>query len=365
MLQDQFGTNAKVLTGATGREASYRRNGTPQLSGDIDLEHDDAYALRALFDTCIPRLRAFRSEPDPADPNNAPPIAVCRHAGIIMPVEDKGDEGIMSFVSPGVFERAEYGFIGPQEFIRNATPAGQVLQDLCVQTEQNGTALGLTFGTLEPTPPIDLAYDSGAIKITADAVEDLGGGFDFEVAPLADSTGQGSTLGRLDVYTRQGIRQAGAIFGYGDGTVGNCKDANRQTLKPINYVIVTGDEGTVGFGYDLASIQKFGQWFATDSLTGVTDVKLLAATAQSMVRSAPETVISIQPDPTIVGGDGNPLVPMPGVHYWLGDNVIASVRKGAFVYDGEPRIDGIEIKIDDEGYEVEHALTIADATATY
>lgn len=353
-LQDASGANLSLLTGARARYVDWTRSSTPEAYFELDLEHDDAYAVRAALGLGVPRLRAFRIEPD----LEAGQLAVCRFGGLVLPVEEDAASGLMKVTARGVFEVLE-GRFTDELFARDVTPAGDIAVELFELTETIDGPTGMRIGNVDFTTPRDVTHEER--KNIADAWAELADAFDYEVVPLSDDTGQGFELGELNIYGRQGVVRDGAAFGYGDETVGNCSGANRQTLRPRNRVIVTGDEGTYAIAEDPASIDRYGVWTHVESMSDVLDESMLQARADELVQGNLDTVVSFTPDPAKVNDDGEPLTPIPGVDYWLGDSVPLTVRKGAFESDGYVRVDGIRVDIDDDGFEAAHTVRIGDA----
>lgn len=355
VLQNPLGANLSVLTGARSRHLSYKRSSTPEATFDLDLEHDDAYVLQealVLGGGGVPRLRCFRVERQ----IDGTERAVCRFGGIIAPLDEGASSGIVTVTARGAFEVYE-GRLTDDLFARDLTPAGDIAVELHELTETLDGPTGIVVGDVEVTDPVDVTYDER--KRISDAMIDLSDVFDFEVVALAESDGQGFDLGRLDVWARQGVDRPEAVFGYGEGTVGNCDDATRQTLRPINRVWVTGDEGLVGFAEDGASQDRYGVWTETYSMSDVLDQSVLDARAEALLQPNWRRVVTFTPNPSLTDDDGEPITPQPWDAYWLGDTGRLSVRKGSFEYDGAPRLDGIDIDIDDEGYESAHSVTVA------
>lgn len=354
-LQDAAGSNLSVLSGARERKLSYRRSSTPEATLKLDLEHDDAYVLQealAIGGGGLPRLRCFRVE-EQADGTD---LAVCRFAGT-NPVLDEGtDDGTVGVTFRGAFEVLEGRFVGELfTWARDITPAADIAVDLITEAD-DVFPTGIVIGNVEVTEPRDATYD---LKRVADAVAELSDAFDFELVPLADATGQGFDLARFDAWIRQGTDRPEAVFGYGEGTVGNCHGAGRKTTAPRNRVFVTGDEGIVGFAEDTDSQDRYGVWTHTESMSDVLDLSVLTARAQALLQPAPQRVVTFSPNPAKVDDDGELITPQPWRDYWLGDTVRLTIREGSFVYDGAPRVDGVDIDIDDEGFESGHDLTIA------
>lgn len=362
MLQaPRVGTNVRVLTGVTGRKLSFKRSSTPEVTGTIDLEHDDAYAINALVSDGEPILRGFRLEPQ----GDNTTLAVARVAGVISPISEQAAEGTVNFTARGVFERLEGYLIGDPDapWSRDFIDAGDAMLEVLAEANAERDT-GIVPGA---NPPSSATLDSLTYegKVNADAIVELAGtrgGPDYEVIPVANENGEGSTLGRFEVYAPQGIDRPEAVFGYGAGTVGNCTDADRQTSRPRNRVIVYGDEGIRGIAEDVQSQDRYGLWTYTESMSDTVDLSLLQARADELLQPDPARIVSFTPDASRIDASGAPLAPQPWLDYWLGDTVRAIIRKGAFVYDGTPRIDALDIELDDDGFESAHVVQIATPT---
>lgn len=355
-LQDSLGSNLSLLAGAYDRHLSYKRSSTPEAKFSLELEHDDAYSLLEALRNGLPRLRAFRVELMP----DLSLAAVVRYGGIILPLDEKASDGTIEVTSRGMFELFEGRDVGAPEapWARDMQDVGVTIFEL-IDMVNAELDTGIVKGTRESSIPVDVTYEGkrvsdGIIELLATA-----NGPDLELVPVADATGQGWTMARAEVYSSQGVERPGAVFGYGAGTVGNCSDAGRQTTKPRNRVTVYGDEGIFGYAEDFGSQIKYGLWGDTDSLSDTIDVSLLDARARELLQPEPFRVVTFNPDPTLVAADGTALTPSPWRDYWLGDSVPLSVRKGAFTYDGMVRVDGIDIDIDDDGFESSHGIIVS------
>lgn len=348
-LQDQNGSNLSVLAGALNRSLSFRRSSTAEAAGEIDLDHDDAYTLVDASLVGLPRLRCFRLEEQP----DKSLLARCRFSGLLSSLDEGGSGKTLTFAFRDAFDVLEGRFTG-EVFGRDVTAAAQIAVDLISGTELEWPT-GIAIGTLEPTEPLDATYER---KRISEAIVELSSSFDFELVPYADATGQGSQLATFQAWARQGADRPEAVFGYGDGTLGNCSDATRKTGRPVNRAIVRGDEGIIGFAEDAVSIQKYGLWTVDEGMSDTLDVSVLNARARDLLRPNPERIVGFNPDPGYIDDAGDSLTPRPWLDYWLGDTVRLSVREGAYAYDGKPRIDGITIELDDEGYESSHAVTV-------
>lgn len=355
MLQEATGQTRSVLSGARSRHLSYKRSSTPEASFDLELEHEDATVLQDVIlagGGGMPRLRAFRVEEQP----DGSELAVCRFGGVLSVCEEKAAAGLVSVTFRGVFDVLESRFIETL-FARDLVPAGDIAVELIEEVNAGGPT-GLVVGDVEGTDPRDVTYEER--KPYADGILDLADAFDFEVVPLAEADGQGFDLGRFNAWVKQGMDRPAAIFGYGADTVGNCLDASRKTLPPRNRVWVSGAEELVGLAEDFESQARYGVWEYASAMSDVLDQGLLDDRAQALLLPGPMRVVSFTPNPSKVDDEGNPVTPLPWIDYWLGDTVRLTVRKGSLQFDGSPRVDGIDIDIDDEGFESGHSVTVQE-----
>lgn len=351
VLQAAGGVNLSPLPGATNRRLSYKRSSTAEATADLPLDHDDAYLLIDALRNGVPILRCFRVERQ-ADGSE---LVACRFAGPILPLDEDTDSKVLTFTARGAFEVLEGRFVDGL-YARDLMPVADVAAELITTTEAEHPT-GIELGTIEDTAARDVSFEN---KRIADAITDLIDDFDYELVPLADDTGQGPTLARFDAWARQGgDLTASALFGYGEGTLDNCTSASRKTTRPVNRVLVTGDQGLTATDEDADSIARYGLWTETESMSDVIDLGRLQARATELLRPDPVRVVSFTPNPAKVDDDGSPITPQPWLDYWLGDDVTLSVRDGAFEFDGAVRVDGIDIAIGDDGYESEHNVQIA------
>lgn len=343
-------TTLSRLGGASERKLAYVRNSTPQADFKLDLEGEDALELFAALGATVPVLRCFRVEQQ-ADLSM---LAVCRFAGPLLPL-DTGDvnetDATVQVTARGAFEYLE-GRLTDQFYEQWGEDSVVIARDLITQADLSDT-LPILLGSAALGIDRDVSYER---KVVADAIIELAGqgDFDFEVVPISDSDGEGSMLGRFDTFSTQGSQRDGAPFGFGKGTVANCVSANLKMMRPTNRVYVVGEAGAEGFAEDTTSIAQYGLWETIDSQSDVADFEALDSRARELINPTPLQVVTFQPNPA------HEACPDPFVDYWLGDSVPLEVRKGAWDYSGTPRVDGIAIDIDDDGYESAHTLTIAE-----
>lgn len=340
VLADEDGIALAELTGARDRRISFRRNGVPEAACGLSLEDPTAGDLYdVLAGGGIPQLRAYRD-------------SALRFSGQLWTTSDAAEHDALvtvTFRGPfatllgdgsntGRFTAALREFAG--------TDAGTLAWTLIDEANSDSDTL-IRQGTIEATVARDRTYEH---KNVGDAIVELTGvqdGFDFEVDPLDPNDAAGK-LGEFNVYAEQGEDRPLVIFEYGADTLRNVASVTRTKQRPINKVRVLGTDGIVGEAEHAVSIAKYGLFMRVESYDAA-DAGVLGGRAQAALRPDPITVVEYVPDPA--------LAPQPWDDYWIGDTVRFRARRGALIVSEAPRVNGVDIAIDDNGHEAEHKLT--------
>lgn len=336
-LQDKNGGALCPLTGATERVFRKLRNEGPSFEFAVDLEHPNAYKLLDYLDTGVPIIRGWRKEPAGT---------VCRYSGQVNALdEEAGEEATVKVASSPLAQLAtrHTGEIKDFPFI----DAGEVVRQLVVDANTEG-ATGIVMGTVQATANRDLTLEHKNVMEQVRELAELDPGFDYDVAPIA----AGANVGTLSVYASLGVDRPGAQFGHGPGTRRNVQRVQRLEKPPVNRVRVLGDEGVYMTASLTDSIAKYGVWFEFESISDAIEADILLARANERLEGAWQRTTAFTPEPE--------RAPLPLVDYDVGDRVRLQVRRGALRLSASPRVDGIEIRIDDEGNEEAHELTIPE-----
>jgi Polysaccharide lyase len=331
---------ADLETSAMERTIKRTRNGPAQVTFKLNLEDEESgLLLNALGG--IPRVRVYRN-------------GLLRFRGIMAALrETAGDDAILecTFMSPFwrlLGDGSSNGRFTGSNVSFTTVDAGQIVKSL-FDTANAASETGIsTSGTIETTAnrTIDYVYKNiGQATVDLSQIEP---GFDFEERPLE---GPGPKLVELYIHSSQGV-MTNAVFQYGPHTIDNVTEVTRTTQPPANHVIVTGANDLVGEAIDNASITSYGKWMEVVSASDISDQPTLDARAADHIRPLPVRVIGFTPDPAFA--------PIPFEEYDIGDTVTLHADRGNFQYDGQPRINSIQVNIDDTGEEVGHEVTVEE-----
>ena len=175
-------------------------------------------------------------------------------------------------------------------------------------------------------------------------------GCDFEIIPFDYFSVSGSatpwSMGFLNTYQKQGADKAGAIFAYGPGTIANVSGATMtyQEVTNSTFLVATNQDGT-DFLSGLAYPNDL--WYL-DDWSNSPDI-LSFATGTSKVSGNTAEKKDLRPIITIT--EPLPDAPRFLVDYFIGDTVRVQIRRGSLVYSGSPRVMGVTVDINQEGYE--------------
>lgn len=345
-LCDERGNELVELRDAWARRYSAARNRAAEYRLRVDVEDDAARAVTTVLPNGLPRLKAWRG-------------GVLRFYGWWAPsrISATPEEGSYALEFRDPFARYWERLMEAQTF--TATDAGLIASTLVSDREATDAGVGvvrygLEIGTVEPTVNRDRTYERG--KVYGEAIQQLtevDGGFDFTVTPRDDLGAD--VLGVLDIHASQGDDRTGLVFfEHGPGTLDNVASVEVQLGYPLNYVEARGEEGAYGGAGDVESAERFG--YFTKSLAA-SDGTVVQATLDGMaaaaVRPEPVSVVSFSPDVDSA--------PQPWADYWIGDTVTFCADRGALQVDAAPRVNGVEIALEDGTVaEASHTLAIEE-----
>lgn len=201
----------------------------------------------------------------------------------------------------------------------------------------------------------DRAYDARDVQSLLSELNGVIDGPDFDFDPLDGyALGLGQVQGNFRAYARQGTDRPNVAFGYGPGTLSNVRNMQRGYLQVVNRATVTGTTQSSGTipglpitGVNDASNASFG---IRESFASYPDVSI-QATVDSVARGTVSEQASPREVITITEPTSDAKTPRPFEHYYLGDGVRASCRKGSMVFsDRTLRLHGIDLDINDKGY---------------
>lgn len=341
ILADCFGSNLTPLTTHGPVTAGYQRNGYSEAQ--TTLSHEDEAAsllLTSLRDTGTPMLKAFRRSVGASAGDLV-------FQGSLAPFQEDADEqSVLNLVFRSPFARlmgegADRGRFTADYVSFVQEDAGTIAQTL-LDSANTVNATGLIAGTTETTALRDRSYQYANVGEAILELSNVLDGFDFE----EEFYEGGSTLARLNIYARQGSEQSSARFEYGPDTLRNVRAVSRTTQPPINSARVFGAYGLVGTYEDAASIVKYGMCEVQKTVASVTTQAALDELAREMLRPNPIQTVSFVPE------YGLESCPLPFDDFWLGSTVPLYARRGALEIDAQVRVNGIQIIVSEDGYEV-------------
>lgn len=279
--------------------------------------------------------------------------------------EAAADEAIEAVFADPRFVLPQRYSLGTEAFTSGTDDQGDIAWSLL--NTQNGRANGDTWMRQGGTSTGILrvrTYDQRPVADLLTELTQLIDGPDFDVDPIDGyALGLGMVQANFRAYARQGSDKPNAAFVYSkEAGESNVLDMQRTYLEVVNRATVTGNtqgDGTIPglpitSTYD-ASNASFGIRESIASFPDVTTQATLDAKARGLVlaQSAPREVITI----------GQPTAECksrPFEHYYLGDTIRASCRKGSMVFTNRTlRVYGINLDIDAQGFA---AATLTTAT---
>lgn len=346
------GENVGEAVNAKERGLSLLLNGVH--SAKLTLSPYDSLAPYLL--PGVARLKVFRNpSADELAINPGQTRSIVFHGTLpedLLQEDAAGDAVTATFADPRFVLGQRYS-LGTETYA--ATDQGSIGWGLI--NSQNGRTNGDTWlrqGGITTGVNRDRVYDQRKVSDLLTELTQVIDGPDFDVDPIDGyALGLGQTQGNFRAYARQGSDKPNAVFGYGPGTLTNVKNMTRAYLPAVNRATVTGttQDGGTGQGipisstYD-ASNASFGirediSSFPDNSIQATIDAK---ARGIVLDQSAPREVIQIV-EPTAE------CKARPFEHYYLGDTIRASCKKGSIVFTNRTlRIHGIDIAINDKGY---------------
>lgn len=220
-----------------------------------------------------------------------------------------------------------------------ATDAGEIARHaIAVLAGSSGILTDLAW--IEVTQPRDRTYNFKNVAELITELTEVIGGFDWYPVYL-DPRPDGVQTMEFHVTSSVGADKPNAIFEFGDGTRNNCTSYSFTTSLPTNEVVAIG-AGTPPIWeqvFDHPSRQKYFPYVAMLSATDVIEPATLIEKATDALRPDPTHVTEFKPDPV--------LSPLPWRDFWIGDTIRWNVDDGAMQQQLEPRVQTIEIGVDD------------------
>jgi hypothetical protein len=298
----------------------------------IGMHDRAAVELFEAFRNGMPQLRVYLG---------ANPVPV--FAGHWMPMRGTNSVDSVSsleLVFKDAFSRLAYRFTDATD-THTAEDAGLIATALIAQTNsfQGHTGIQADASLVQPTKIRDRTYEH---KNVAEAITELTQvleGFDWYATYRDFRNGFRSM--DFNVVPSVGSDRPNAIFEFGAGTLENCLGYSFATSLPVNWVraLGAGSPPIVEEEANTESMILYTTFMALVSATDVSEAPTLADKAVDALRLHPVHVTEFSPDPA--------KAPMPWRDFWIGDHIRWNVDDGAFQQQLEPRVQTIEIGVDD------------------
>ncbi len=337
VLTNSSGMTLSECSSARNKKIKFKRNESTKVTFKTSLVDEEASKLINGLNSLLPRLKVYRD-------------GVLEFNGIFAGLKEQAQKS--TFVDPI--------FRDPFYLLKNrytaasktfsSTDAGSIAWTLISDTDGEGDT-AIKQGSIETTKPRDRSYEHKQVAEAITQLTDVLDGFDFEMVPIDDEE---TTIAAFNVYADRGSDKPLAIFENGPTTIDNVSNVVRKTIPPINKVRVVGEGDLQREASDATSISKYGLWMIVETRTDVNNTASLLEKAQEALMPNPITVIKFNPDPG--------LAPVPFVDYDIGDTIRLRANRDAMQIDTSPRVDSIEVKIDDSGNEVAHTLGLEEST---
>lgn len=260
---------------------------------------------------------------------------------------------------------------------RRLQPVVPLSQDLITYTAQdagNGIAWDLisdqnardvltshiSKGTVQPSVLRTISYVVGSvISELIIQLAEMDDGFFFFIDPVDNVDG---TFGSFEVrWPKSGVIQPNAVFGYGDGTVGNLAGYVKEQKLPDNVVRVLGASTLEDIATSSNSIDGYGihdRLYSHKDIVGKTPLTTLAI---ANLHPTPPTTYQIAvtpqpleiPGPPIFGVENSPdnstFIPTLGDEFDVGDNVRTYIRRGRLDVEFTADVAEASVSISNDG----------------
>jgi hypothetical protein len=253
-----------------------------------------------------------------------------------------------------------------------ATEAGQVITDLVdsanleiLEASPLTGDTGIRMGTVDTLPAVTVGTDpewnykpiaEAIVEMQAANPQGLPGAFDFQIVPVEPTSDNfGLHIADLNIESRVGADRPNVVFEYGGGnhSVRSYRFVRaRQDL--LNRAFVAGadpsDDSQTVVGYNTTSQEALGLYEAMVPIdVGDATLRQQWADANVTLRGQAKWTLEFEPSALAPSFGMNPTT---DGDYGLGDTVRARIRvAGEDRLDGNLRVYGIDLTIDDEGKE--------------
>ena len=369
ILCDQLGNGLEDISSfALDRQFSYRLNRpevfTFRVPSDHRLVNELAPDGRPNLAIIRRTVKAFRTErrADGTEFYNL------RFVGWVWQLQDEGDadNAWTTVTCFGPMQRLQRRMcVGPSGSITNAawtaTDGGLIIHSMLGQLNA-GVAwahTGVDPGTREPTEARTADLTNMSLAAAIVQLTSAFNGFDVRFVPQDRKDGH---LARLDVMAKRGTRRTHAVLGWGIAPH-NVTDSSRlfDAEQYANQVTLQGATPEVdgarpiqAEAQNLVQQQDVGIYRSVESYPDVSNPAFLQALATEELgfRARAREIVSLRPQPG--------RAPEPFTEYDLGDTVrlfVGSRQRGG--YQGDVRVYGFDLDVDNEGKEVVSSLVLS------
>lgn len=373
VLCDGHGKPLAELTTASNKTINFRRNYYAEAS--FVISHLDAAAyplLEAVEHGPLPTLRAYRQGVGATS-------SVLRFNGYLAPFTEELEElGTITAVFRSPFGRLYGdGWSGSGRYSAHGITAEEVHGDEIaasliklyggLSTGVTGAEdpnflseggpehakyeeayfTGLTIGELASTAKRTITYKFANVGQAIILLSQMTEGFDFYETFVAEQSTSVPIMSRFNTTSHQGEEKQHARFGYGPGTVANCKKVTRTTAAPINKSRLIGSGSIASTTEEgmTESLEKYGRWMSQQQVSSLPNIEVIEKRAKELLRAEPVKTVIFVPDLS------QSSCPQPFDDFYLGDELPFYGNYGAFKQTGLCRLNEFQIAIDENGFE--------------
>lgn len=316
---------------ARGRRLSFARNRAAQAILTLGLYDRAAINLFAALRTSIPLLVVYRNGT----------IVFAGHWWPMSGGNAVDSDSFVNLVFKDAFAIYDYRLTALPDEVYSAEDQGIIARTLIETADSyyGPTYLNTSNGTIEATRPRDRTYNSKPVSEAVIELTEVIGGIDWYGTYTNPVTHVGRTM-TFNVAARYGTDRPGARFEFGEGTLENCRSYTFTTGLPVNVVRAIGAGGVPREVQDDDSWDRFGPYVVALAASDVSETATLDDLARDAIRTDPVMVTGLVGDPA--------RCPTPWDDFWIGDTLRCNVDDGAVQYQGEPRVQTIDVGLDEE-----------------
>ena len=209
---------------------------------------------------------------------------------------------------------------------------------------ETGVQTSSAYITASISQPFDASQNTPSIASVVQEIAQQQDGPDAWIVPQEYAAGK---IGKLYVSASRGAASS-AVFGYGNGTNGNCRSMGRviDRTKVANDIRGTGENVAASAQTDATSINALGRRVEYVQFVGEKSATVVASKARGRLnrRSKPATIAEYTVEPDY----GAPVI---FDDYNIGDTVTLDYRNGAVSWTAKPRVVSATVTVNNAGHE--------------